>query len=114
MSALWSLAPGTSGRELRELKRQASTIPVEFQWPYEGSRVFVAGSFSNWQERFPLTKDAEGTWRVTLRLHPGVYTFKFVVDDNWYFDMSREHTRDPEGTVNNVVRVTKPSTKIYS
>eukprot|EP01116_Phalansterium_solitarium_P008410 TRINITY_DN222_c0_g1_i5.p1 TRINITY_DN222_c0_g1~~TRINITY_DN222_c0_g1_i5.p1 ORF type:complete len:160 (+),score=4.89 TRINITY_DN222_c0_g1_i5:133-612(+) len=103
--SLWSVSAPTS----REMRRQTSLIPVEFQWPYEGSKVSLAGSFTNWADRSLLHKDPDGVWRATLKLYPGVYTFKFIVDDNWYFDMSKEHTRDAEGNTNNVVRVIKPS-----
>eukprot|EP01116_Phalansterium_solitarium_P013874 TRINITY_DN31318_c0_g1_i1.p1 TRINITY_DN31318_c0_g1~~TRINITY_DN31318_c0_g1_i1.p1 ORF type:complete len:168 (-),score=25.50 TRINITY_DN31318_c0_g1_i1:763-1266(-) len=88
----------------RELHRIQA--PVEFSWPYGGSKVVLAGSFSNWKDRIPLERDSDGVWRTSLRLIPGVYMYKFLVDnDNWCHDMSRESTRDAEGNINNLVRV---------
>jgi len=78
---------------------------VEFSWPYEGEKVSVTGSFNNWKEQIPmLIRDYNG-WKLTLKLFPGVYTYKFVIDGRWCHDMRHEATRDPDGNLNNVVRV---------
>jgi len=86
-------------------------LSVEFVWPYgleEGSKVAIAGSFSNWKDRVPLEFDPETrVWSTSLKLHPGVYMYKFVIGgDKWCHDMNRESTRDADGNINNVIRVT--------
>jgi 1,4-alpha-glucan branching enzyme len=30
-----------------------------------------------------MKRTAEGMWRVTLELAPGIYEYKFLVDDEW-------------------------------
>jgi hypothetical protein len=54
---------------------------------YTNSRkVYIAGSFNNWNTlQTPLTKVSTG-WTADLRLKPGKYTYKFVVDGRWIAD----------------------------
>jgi Glycogen recognition site of AMP-activated protein kinase len=35
------------------------------------------------QAGHPMSKSADGTWRVTLTLPTGSYEYKFVVDGRW-------------------------------
>ena len=52
-----------------------------------GKKVFAAGSFNNWQpDRELKDKDHTGVYRCQLRLEPGEYQYKFVVDGNWCLD----------------------------
>lgn len=52
-----------------------------------GKKVFAAGSFNDWQPEKELKdKDNTGVYRCQLRLQPGEYQYKFVVDGNWCLD----------------------------
>lgn len=45
------------------------------------SQVFLAGSFNNWDPTAqPMKKAKSGLWRVALRLAPGDYQYKFVIN----------------------------------
>ncbi|WGS64051.1 isoamylase early set domain-containing protein [Marinitoga aeolica] len=45
------------------------------------SKVFLAGSFNNWDPTAqPMKKVKGGLWRVVLRLTPGDYQYKFVIN----------------------------------
>jgi len=86
---------------------------VLFLWPYEGDKVQIVGSWGDWKHPILLSEDLDSrdpVKRVTLRLYPGIYAYKFIVDGNWYHDMNREYTRDSAGNINNVVRVTASPT----
>jgi len=76
---------------------------VEFCWPYEGKEVALTGTFCQWKKH-PMVKEGN-TWKATLRLFPGSYQYKFIVDDNWYFDVNKPACTDSEGNTNNFVRV---------
>ena len=71
------------------------------------SEVFVAGQFNEWapaQDR--LTKDADGIWRVTLKLKPGTYEYRFVADGQWMEDPDNPNkVPNPYGGSNSVVTV---------
>ena len=46
--------------------------------------VSLAGCFNNWDSSAnPMTKRGDGSWIVVLRLPPGFYHYKFVVDGKW-------------------------------
>ena len=47
----------------------------------EAKEVNVAGDFNKWDSVVhPMSKDDEGRWKTTLRLPPGRYEFKFMVN----------------------------------
>jgi len=94
----------------RELHNR-SLIPVAFVWPYEGEKVFVTGSFTKWKEHILILIKDSSEWKLTVKLPPGVYTYKFIVDGVWCYDMQKETTRDADGNVNNVVRVERENGK---
>jgi hypothetical protein len=50
------------------------------------SRVFVAGSFNNWQQdEIQLLKTRAG-WEVAVYLADGTHTYRFIADDQWFTD----------------------------
>jgi PAS domain S-box-containing protein len=73
----------------------------------DAKEVNVAGDFNKWDcETHPMVKDDEGRWKTTLRLPPGRYEFKFLVDGHWRECSENELTAQNEfGTMNNVLVV---------
>ena len=62
-----------------------------------GENAAIAGSFTNW-EPLPMTKDANGLWRVTVQLAHGTYQYRFLVDGQWLDDGSNPRkTTDASG-----------------
>ena len=52
-----------------------------------GRRVFVAGSFNDWQPVQKMSyRPEEGVYRCRILLAPGKYEYKFLVDDEWRSD----------------------------
>jgi 1,4-alpha-glucan branching enzyme len=50
-------------------------------------RVQLAGSFTQWQnEPFSMTRGADGLWHTKVRLAPGTYQYRFIVDGAWHDD----------------------------
>jgi len=40
--------------------------------------------FNDWQpDATPLQRDQDGHWSITLKLVPGRYEYKFIVDGQW-------------------------------
>jgi hypothetical protein len=65
--------------------------------------VLLAGSFSNWQHGALQMTRTDSGWISIVRLGPGKYWYKFIVDGNWTTDRDNaldEH--DPRGNVNSV------------
>lgn len=74
-----------------------------------GRTVMVAGSFNNWQpEKQMLDKKGDGVYRCQLRLEPGEYQYKFVVDGVWCLDSSNPNFIPNDiGSLNSVLIVKK-------
>ena len=91
-------------------KRQATgtTREVEFTFSApKAKKVCIAGNFNSWNmTSMAMKKSSDGTWKVKLKLSPGKYEYKFVMDGIWVQDMSCSETvLNPFGTCNNVVDV---------
>lgn len=75
------------------------TLDVAFRWDYAGADIKVAGDFTCW---VPTPMPGR---ELHVRLPPGMYAFKFVVDGVWMYDMRRPTVRDADGNTNNLVTV---------
>ncbi|GAA4275480.1 glycogen-binding domain-containing protein [Aquimarina mytili] len=52
----------------------------------EARKVVLSGSFNKWNEElFRMTK-SEDCWTITLKIKPGEYEYKFIVDGDWIED----------------------------
>lgn len=69
--------------------------------------VVVAGDFNNWNpHEYPMKKDDQGFWKVTLLLAPGRYEYKLLVDGRWWEDIKGVNiTPNPFGTLNRLLFV---------
>lgn len=58
-------------------------------WPNPGSEVLLTGSFDGWTTQTKMEKSATGVFSVSLKLYPGKYEIKFIVDGVWKIDPLR-------------------------
>ncbi len=72
-----------------------------------GRQVFAAGTFNEWKpEKVMKDKDNNGVYRCQIRLLPGEYQYKFVVDGNWCLDAANPNfTPNEFGTLNSILTV---------
>ncbi len=73
-----------------------------------GSRVYLAGSFNDWDAAsLPMADPEEtGDFSVKVALLPGRHEYKFVVNGEWVADGSCSRwTVNKHGTLNSVVEV---------
>ena len=73
-----------------------------------GSKVFLAGSFNDWNaEECPMKdKDGKGVFSCMRMLAPGRYEYKFIVDGIWDIDASNPNfVSNDMGTLNSVLEV---------
>jgi len=85
---------------------------VKFTYKPENpvNKVFLAGSMNGWKQddpKYALSDlDGDGVWEVTVKLDPGSYKYKFVVDGNWMQDKANpKSVPDGYGGKNSVVEV---------
>jgi len=65
--------------------------------------VFLTGNFNNWSiNTLPMTPTDSG-WRAVVKLAPGKYWYKFIVDGEWLTDKDNQNREpDGEGNINSV------------
>ncbi len=72
-------------------------------------KVFVVGSFNNWQnKKLAMQKTAVG-WMLRLYLSDGTHRYKYAVDNSFIPDVTNaERLPDDHGGFNSVIRIGKP------
>ncbi|XAR65145.1 hypothetical protein NMG60_11009148 [Bertholletia excelsa] len=73
-------------------------------WPNSASEVLLAGSFDGWSSQRKMEKSSTGIFSVCLKLYPGRYEIKFIVDGIWKTDPLRPIVNN-NGYENNVLIV---------
>lgn len=74
-----------------------------------GKSVYLAGSFNQWNPtgKKMLDKKNEGVYTATVKLAPGRYEYKFVIDGVWCADPENlDFVQNDHGTLNSVIVVT--------
>jgi 1,4-alpha-glucan branching enzyme len=97
----------------RVAKRQSTKQPVTFEY-FDPSATIVTlvADFNQWDPNArPLKRDPGGLWKVTIRLEPGTYQYKFVVNgERWEEDPLNMHrTYNEHGSQNSIRKVGSPS-----
>jgi chromosome partitioning protein len=94
-----------------QLGPEASKDGVRFSLHAPQARtVQVAGDFNNWQptDVALMKADGQGDWTTTLRLKPGTYQYRFVVDGQWMEDPANPNkVESPFGGMNSVIDYNK-------
>jgi 1,4-alpha-glucan branching enzyme len=68
--------------------------------------VYLAGSFNEWAPaQKKMTKSKDGSFRARMKLTPGKYEYKFIVDGEWIDDPEADKSVNEFGTSNSVVEV---------
>ncbi len=93
-----------------QAKRRPSTKqPVMFEYfDPSATVVTLVGDFNRWDVKArPLKRDSGGLWKTTIRLDPGTYQYKFVVNgERWEEDPLNLHRAYNEhGTFNSIRKV---------
>ncbi|KAJ6121937.1 hypothetical protein N7512_004402 [Penicillium capsulatum] len=56
-------------------------VPTNIEWTAAAQKVYVTGTFVNWEKKFRLHKsENDGRMLTTLNLRPGTHHLKFIVD----------------------------------
>jgi len=67
--------------------------------------VGLAGDFNGW-EPAAMKKQKDGRFALSVKLPPGSYEYRFVVDDHWTTDPDHSHwAPNPYGSFNSVAKV---------
>jgi 1,4-alpha-glucan branching enzyme len=101
--------PAAKAKAAAPRKPAAATAPsIEFRlFAPEAQEVCLAGDFSDWQpEDCRMRRFKDGTWKKMLKLKPGRYEYRFVVDGQWWTDPENPQRQyNPFGQENSVLTV---------
>lgn len=66
--------------------------------------VCLVGDFTCWQQHpVPMQRSRTGLWQTAVRLKPGTYHYRFLVDGEWRDDPACNlHAPNPFGSANGV------------
>ena len=84
------------------------TVPTEITWRGSAEKVYVTGTFVNWERKFKLPRQPDGTFSATLPLKPGTHHLKFFVNDNMITSDDLPTTVDFTNTLVNYIEVSAP------
>lgn len=73
----------------------------------EANEVYLVGDFNDWNgEGFKMRKFKGGICKKSVKLKPGRYEYRFIVDGNWQTDpKNNERCTNPYGTDNSVIKI---------
>jgi hypothetical protein len=82
------------------------SVPIVVR-PRAGKHVLVTGDFSDWShEGLPMKSLGDGRFRATLRLAPGNYEYRLIVDGTWSDDLDAlRRVSNPFGGENAILEV---------
>lgn len=78
--------------------------PVIFHWSHGGKEVYVAYSGDNWGQKYRMQR-SHGDFSLIMEIEPGVYHYKFIVDNQWRCAPDQKYVRDANGAYSNVLDV---------
>ncbi|XP_023542268.1 protein PTST homolog 2, chloroplastic-like isoform X1 [Cucurbita pepo subsp. pepo] len=58
-------------------------------WPNSAAEVLLVGSFDGWSTQRKMERSSTGVFSLFLKLYPGKYEIKFIVDGQWKIDPLR-------------------------
>ena len=70
----------------------------------QAQQVFLSGTFNNWGTMQTPMRSTDSGWIVSIKLSPGKYLYKYIVDGKWMPDpYNRLHEDDNNGGYNSIV-----------
>ncbi|KAK4501829.1 hypothetical protein PRZ48_007638 [Zasmidium cellare] len=84
-------------------------VPTEMEWNGHGDKVFVTGTFCNWEKKIKLhhKKDGHG-FSAIVQLPPGTHHIKFLVDGEMMTSDNLPTTVDWTNSLVNYVEIVAP------
>lgn len=98
----------SKGRNRVEAYLPLSSVTLTYRPYREVKGVALVGDFNNWdKDEDPMEIQPDSSYRFIMALNPGVYHYKFVLDDvEWISDPNNhERVHDGQGGDNSILRV---------
>ncbi|CAN0032118.1 unnamed protein product, partial [Chrysoparadoxa australica] len=82
--------------EAKDDEEAEEVVPTVFRWEHGGRRVYITGTFNNWEKQIPMHRSGND-FTYIHNLKKGKHAFKFIVDDEWRFAPDQPTVADIEG-----------------
>jgi 1,4-alpha-glucan branching enzyme len=99
---------GAKPKVARRAKAEPGPLVVHFEFSDPNAqKVCLAGTFNDWKpEAGRMTRTENGKWAANLKLEPGTYEYRLVVDGDWRPDPNADNAViNPFGERNSLVTV---------
>jgi 1,4-alpha-glucan branching enzyme len=74
----------------------------------EAEQVYLVGDFNDWNpEQYSMRKFKTGLCTKKLKLAPGRYEYKFVVDGEWWIDPANDNRQITDMGENSIMEVSE-------
>lgn len=94
---------GNEFRNKEPFRVMDSTVRFFLRGYREARRVMLAGSFNKWVPDALAMQKTDSGWMYDIKLGPGKYWYKFIVDGTWMVDRDNLRSEnDGRGNVNSV------------
>lgn len=92
----------------KAVKNEGGSKKIDFEYfAAEAKEAAVAGSFNDWKPA-PLKRNGNGKWSLSLKLKPGRYEYRYLIDGTWQNDQRPvECVPNAFGTWNCVLEISR-------
>ncbi|KAI5803249.1 5'-AMP-activated protein kinase beta subunit, interation domain-containing protein [Geopyxis carbonaria] len=81
-------------------------IPTVVQWPYDGNKVYLTGTFCGWAKKYRLTQESnDSVLSAVVPIPPGTHHVKFLVDGEMRTSQAIPTAVDDTGILVNYLEV---------
>ena len=103
--------------QLKENDGRGNTNSVYYKTNYvfrldtfsNAGKIYLAGNFNNWRTKDVLMKRTPTGWELPVYLANGTYTYKYIVDGRWTYDVTNpERFPNEFNDFNSVIHLGKP------
>ena len=106
------MARGTTAKSTKASAspKRKTTPSTEFKvYAPEAQEVFLVGDFNDWNGAdYRMRRFKDGTWKKKVKLKPGQYEYRFVVDGDWWTDPDNPDRRlNTFGSENSVITISE-------
>jgi 1,4-alpha-glucan branching enzyme len=98
---------------VKKTKGKNGKTSVTFELPPDivAGKAVVIGDFNGWEGGVPMKRRRDGSFSTTLRLGPGRYRYRYLLDDErWENDWAADaYEPNSYGSEDSVLEVTPPA-----
>jgi hypothetical protein len=88
------------------LKLKSHTFKFESKKIPRPKEIFISGSWDEWKTQTKLIFDKiHKNYKVSLKLRPGSYLYKYIDDNEWILTDNEESEVDINNNINHIVTV---------